>query len=883
MATFIRDYAEKIDVIIAVLNDFHADQTLSIINSGRHEKLSNEGLRRKHIMQVMGMPESHASNWKNYINFHNQGFAIMLAQFAGFGPTDATIAELPNSDFAKTRISQTGKAKVFPKLALQALDEVEWFAGDRQKKCWLAFAGNVDAILEDKVLAELEASYPSKPLMSKDREVAGEIRGTTADRFAEVFKIFSRDHPPTLPCKAYCAQGNRANAPSLISNRAGEFYTSIRSDVPKVPLTVSSATVSVLTGNGFDVPAAFSSHLPKRRTDPATEQQKFSLYGGGLANDFGYDPVRHVINGHSFSRSTANRIEQTILKQDVPFSAITVRAQHGEGLSFALAEVAVSLAQNPEFSAHWVIGDLNKTIQFVKEIPEFLDRNNLREHVNNLSPQSKIVLIVDDISEVSDIPSVQDFHEELESCILGSKSISATIVYGVFGSFYNIADCIDIDLELSDDDQYKCYQKMSYGQLNILDEGTDSFLKITTEHPISRSYANDTQAFIDYLLEYGRRTKVADHNWLSKTNETTEWECSLLENTAASGILGLGLQENVALLLANWAGLENVYEVEGIARNTKYLTVVEDEWRGLSLTSPRRAASILKRLNKDGTESLSQKLYFLFETALDCYEEGGPGATDSLEYGRHILQRLNKKELYQIPQKGEISEIILERSIDRIDVLSEGFEPTTAAKWAGSLCPLFPIGTNAHHRARPTQLRLADLTLNLVQGSLSKSNAKADPPPEMALSIFKSLRRLGQSSLTKEAARQLLMDIETWLTEDALIRFVDAIAATEQQKLEYRLNEIFLASSNLREMCRGAANLHLTENWFSSFETKMSTLELNLDAGSWLKRAENSTVRRDKSLYFEIAEASAIHNHRGQASWLNSIRKKSKAQRAYNA
>lgn len=786
-----------------------------------------------------------------------------------------------SSQYAKLHFASDGNASVFPRLALVALDDTRWLSHPAQKACWLAFAGSKAAISEDPILSELEVTHPEGPLLDhatgKEIKLQGEVRGTSAKRFETVFRIFSDQSHPTLPHLAYCAKGRWITPPRLGQHRETKGH--YRRDEGRS--SIGSTTDQTAPGkkpaqSTLSVPSAFISRLPKARADAATAKQKFKLYGGALKTfDMDYDPVRHVVNDHNFPRRTASDIANAILRQSSPFSAITLRAQHGEGLSLTLAEVAVSLARRPDVLGFWVIGDPKRTDQLLEELPSFLrERRFTDQSVEGLS-KKKLVFIIDDLSEVDDTARLQDaqrFHEDLEAFADEHIGVRASVVYGVFGSFPSIVDGQEINLRLSDRDQQACFDKMVEGDPPVLLDGPEGFQRIVTENPVSRSYDNDVQAFIDYLLEFGRRTKNADDNWLSRTACLSGWEARIVESTAVSGLLGLSLQANVALQLAAWdEEVEGVSEVEQIARASDLLTVVEDEWCGLSLTSPRRAQSLLRRLGKNDIENLSQKLFFLFDTALTCYVDKDPGSDDSLEYARHILQRLNKNELYVLSNKRRVSRFILERSLERIEELSEEFEPTTAARWAGSICPLFPAGTTVHTTADQLERSLSDLTLTLVKAALSKLNEKTNPPPEMALSLFKALRRLASSSLTRRQAEPLLEQAAGWLTEDGLARFVDAIVANRGRKLEYRLNELFLASTKLKRECAVALRLRPTEAWFDAFEEKMRSLELNLDAGAWLERARYASTLRDRALYLEVAEASAVYKHRSQATWLKAI------------
>lgn len=893
MSKFIRDIVEKFDAVAAVLNEFHPDAACEVINENGRRKtpILSGALARKHIMQAFGRSPSGIDEYRSYIIPPNHGLVVMLAQLGGFGPTDADIDERVER-FTVQHIANGGRANLFPKLALEILDDVSWAPSSAHETCWLAFAGLQNAISHNVTLATLEELHPDGPVTwgargKKEKEsFSGEVRGTSAKRFESVFREIAKRVKPILPDRAYCETTTlRADPPSLLSQDRSEYHKATAHPSGMKTQRTESSPTPLQTPQALPVPSAFDKRLPRARKDEATVRQKPKLFGCPLKTyDLELDPIDYVVNGLNFPRTTSREIEDVIVEQAAPFLGITLSAQHGEGLSFALAQLAASLSKKPNTSVFWIIGDPEKTRLLLSELPGFLSDHPFKDLSFEHDETHRIVFVIDDLSELEEFSSIREvrrFHEEWEYLADLTSNLKVSFVYGVFGNFPSILDGIEISLLLSEEDQENCYLEMTEKDPQFLLDGPNGLQRIVTENPTSRSYGNDVQAFIDYLLEFGQRTKGADQNWLSRSDDLSDWEAKLVECVAVSGLLGLSLQANIAILIAAWEGAEGVSEIEQIAQRSELLTVVDDEWSGLSLASARRAESVLRNQGKYNYENLSQKVFFLFDTAIECFSENEPGGSDSLEYARHIMQRVNKAELYPVPNKKKIARFLLDRSVSRIEEIAKDLEPTTAARWSGSLCPLFSAGRNAHVKADALDQRIANLALDLAKSSISKLNSGQEPPRIMALSLFKALRRLAGSSLTNTDVRPVLDEVSEWLTEAGLVQLLDTSDDLSTPMLEYRLNEIFLASTKLKMEFKAATGLRPTDRWFALFEEKMQTLGLHLDAGSWLERARHASESQMRSLYLEVAEACAVYKHRNQATWLSKIQDEKKRKRPY--
>lgn len=880
MDMHIRDISDKITCSVKLLKDTHPKELMELLNQNRREKVPKE-IGVKHFMECLARAPSMIHNWEKKGVRIDRGFLIAFTQFIGFGPNDKTLFNL----------SEQHSAEAFLVGSIELLENLDWTTDEATKRCWLSFLGTPDHIRESGLFnsSQIEGLEDQK------------LRGLGCGDFEIEAKRVIEHTKPSLPKTAYFQRS--------ALNSEGQFYDfleyrgtafdgrkQLSYDIPcasgsrietEATDTVDNATKPKKHPNdndalGLQLLMGMENTLPTRRIDEATRLQKIKLYGGSLkTKNMGFDPVRHVVNEHSFARVDARKLEKSVCDQKPAFEAYMVRAQHGEGLSFLLAELVVNLKNKHGLDVNWVVGDRNKTKDVLSNLQNYIDSDPQPE---NSDRSQHIVIVLDDLSEElqsSEALNFQRWNECLEKMSFDQNQLKITLVLGVFGNFYELVPCKNIELRLRKQDLTSCFQKMCEIDTPILENKNEDIENILTKNPNSRSYGNDTQAFIDYLLEHGQRTQTTSENWIVNVDNISEEHKKITELTSVCGLLGLSLQENVALSFANSEMSEIVSELEEVALGCDVLCVVSGEWIGLSLTSPRRAASILQQYQSFGSDKIAEKLFAVLDTSLHCYEQREVRKDECLEFSRHIIQRLNKPELYKLPNQKAVATNVLERSIDQVEIASKQFELENAAKWAGSLSTTIPNSRYSNVMTTPLQQRTAGLIISLIELVISKNENGAVPGPEVALSIFKSLRRLKRGNLFSNRCHDVFSSMVNWLNLEAFNKFGTTQQIMNSEQLSYRLNELFKAATELKVVFKKSNELAQSYEWCEGFEQLAEKFGVKPDAGSLIEFSRLSSSEEERVKNLTRAEIAAKEDPLNQATWLPAIKKELRKGRRY--
>lgn len=859
------DADTKVDMILAALTKHRRDDLIAMANIDR--PIPCDAVSKKHLLEMLNVAAGTIGNWRitqdpqRITQDPQAGLMLMIAHVAGFAPSIDVIDGLAQKYNIDKRVSPYPR-KVFDMMRA-------WDDQSPQRACWLAFCGDADQIKSDQHILNTLGNPP---------ELVSKIRGTSSSDFRLIYKKHFDTMIPRLPERCY----NLTATPFLRSRRSGKVYLFNGAVIQKIePATTPSKSVGVIKTPIRPELEGFSSKLPKVGASALEKSQKLELYGGGpRALTINMSRVEHVIAGHSFKRALTETLFQRICSGNEKFQGITVRSSRGEGLSFLLAELAVELSNIARLPTYWVIGDAQKSDVTCnglspKTVEEFLDA------YFEAGQQDRLIVIVDDASLLDPLgrQNLLRFMARAEEKVQAHPVGSVTFVIGVFGDFPSPVDGDPFNLTLTESDERQCFAKMLEDGPKILSNSLSDFSSIVVSQPEYRTYGNDTQAYIDYLLTYGRRTKLADGSWLARTSDLSSDEREILSDVATCGVIGLSMQENVAIRRFDGKLTKDVHSVEDIEALCRIVTAVTDDWRGVGLASPRRAKSILRRMNSASFSEMQTRFSAISAHGLQCAAAGGPGTDDSLDFVRHIFQRLMKPELYPLEQKTEIAVETWLHCRPMIAQQSSSWSSLEQARWAGSLSACLPYGQNWSNDQHIQLFKdVADQASSFANKATDALTGDSTVGPEIAVSLMKAARRLKLFDASSDQVKHLCNTLAEWLHLGSLRRLLELQLDQETANKEYRANEVTLAAFKFLDVVsgdgRGKDHRRKMFGWFKAIESDFERRSISFDAGTWHQRSVYVVGDRDLQLsYLSNALEKAEYNYRTQGTWKPRIEK----------
>lgn len=593
------------------------------------------------------------------------------------------------------------------------------------------------------------------------------------------------------------------------------------------------------------MPAAIAAGIAK--------SAKSRLYGG--------DPrlklkiLESVALGHAFERQVVKDICAEIAAGAAPFRAMTLHADyHGQGLSLALAQSVCDLSVLPRVEVYSIIGDAGRSLKLL----QILNAEQAVKVMSWLRAKSgqvdQVVLVIDDVIDLE--PEVARDLWLFLSALMASGAEQASPKFAIIlGAFGTETVCFTHEvhpLELTGVDRNNCYLSMADGPDPLIAGHPGGLSELLRNHPVARQIGNDAQAFIDFLLECGGA--LAPEHWLAKIDEGEAGRTSLLILTAAAELLELPLPEAVALKSTPPTGVrwKNAHD---LVASIQSLVWVDGKNPGIALACPRRAKSILRRAGQLSEGVIADTFGWLLARALSTYQNGEPGAPECLEFARHIVQRLGKRELYKFEGKDEIAQGVMSRFVEMItNRLAPKWNPSIKARWAGTIAPFVRARKPKQPGEALTRQAWARFAGDMATDWMAAIEAGAEPVSgDTVLSVMRAVTTLRKHRYRVPDAPALAGRLNDLLTAQRLTDLIDRALADNDV---YRANELVHGWCRFQEARSAASNDAELSRWvFSVLEPLMERFDhrqARMDAATliecaryiWLDK-EDETKHRD--------------------------------------
>jgi hypothetical protein len=549
--------------------------------------------------------------------------------------------------------------------------------------------------------------------------------------------------------------------------------------------------------------------VPAADRVPASEAAKEKLYGGDP--DLPLSPLQMAVLGHSFDRDTIGKLIEEIDESSSKCRSMTLRATHGTGLSLSLSQLVRDLCGDQKILTLSVIGDPEKSRKFL----ESLDHNEAQQFANWANGQSvtssHLALVVDDASESSPkgLENLFGFMSECQGLFAAEQMPRLTFVLGWFGGGRALTPAI-FDLTLTESDLISCYEKMTEGENPLISCHVNGAAGILRSTGIVRSIGSDAQSLIDFMLENGATSRPVNQHWLAKVDQKREGLNDPLTLTAAAQALNLAIPDQIACrLFLNADGIRS-RSTKDVVATSPNLTITHLPYPGVALSCPRRANSILARTVRMNTEKthaewldtdcIERDFSTIVTAALASYEANEPDAEISLDFARHIFQRLGKSEF--LPFIGETGKgVIADRvaACYRVWVtrLAGQWPTSEKIKWAATMSSFLKSSRHISEFDRVWQRDWAafvtKICLNLFQESDFDELLRQ---PDLALRVLKAIRRLFVTKHFEGASITLMNSVRLAIGPEALLSMIDCQLRLPSDDSVFRANEL------LHQWCR---------------------------------------------------------------------------------
>lgn len=550
---------------------------------------------------------------------------------------------------------------------------------------------------------------------------------------------------------------------------------------------------------------------------------KAQLYGGKPVLRF--SALEFVALGHAFDRQRVTEFAARIRANERSCSSFTLRAIRGTGLSLALAQLVRDFDGDPRAEVLSVVGDRQRTLKLL----EVLDKRAAAtiDWLKSLTEErDRVLIVIDDVRGDQPIAdgNLIRFRNRCADALARSDAPKLTLVFGSIRAAKTLHEDGEVFLKLTEEDRAACYSKMAEAEPTIIKGCGDGL------PPEARQLGDDAQALIDFYLQHGRPHQATVQHWLARVDDLPEAQQSVLACVATGELLDLPIPEKVAIALCLARNVYGVADAEEIVATNDRLAVVDADGPAVGLSCPWRAKSILQRTDRLTIEFLQPTFEELVTAALGDIEARGGEAAQSLDFARHILQRLGKREFYPFPDKGSIGRQIAAQFLDRIAGLSRGWSIAERAKWAGTVA----VWVQAPRRRSPEPEEDRDLRTRLGEfvGRLTEmcvrsvARGQATLTAPVAVSLLRAARLLLASGLYPPSrigegpAQLLARHLDFRIRQTGMPELLERELSGQAEDRSYRANELITAYSRFR------AELHAASGGDIAFPSKALCREM---------------------------------------------------------
>lgn len=745
-------------------------------------------------------------------------------------------------------------------------------------------------------------STDAQKLVFLDKAYRQMFLGKTADCYSENDNLFFEKNITTIIKinDAFLDLALAAGGEIATSERWTKYTTASEAVIESVSMVLSGP--AAISAPNWELAGTFLRRgVPAADRVPASEAAKEKLYGGDP--DLPLSPLQMAVLGHSFDRDTIGKLIEEIEKPSGKCSSMTLRATHGTGLSLALSQLVRDLCCDQKILTLSVIGDPEKSREFL----ECLDHKEAQKFASWASGQSgtssHLALVVDDASESSPegLENLFGFMSECQGLFAAEQMPRLTFVLGWFGGGRALTPAI-FDLTLTGSDLISCYEKMTEGESPLISCHVNGAAGILRSTGIVRSIGNDAQSLIDFMLENGATSRPVNQHWLAKVDQKRERLNDPLTLTAAAQALNLAIPDQIACrLFLNADGIRS-HSTKDVVATSPNLTLTHLPYPGVALSCPRRANSILARTvrmnaKRDHTEWLDKDCIerdfsTIVTAALASYEANEPDAEISLDFARHIFQRLGKSEF--LPLIGETGKgVIADRvaACYRIWVtrLAGQWPTSEKIKWAATMSSFLKSSSHVSEFDRVWQRDWAAFVTQICLDLFQQSDFdELLREPDLALRVLKAIRRLYVTKHFEGASITLMNNVRLAIGPESLLSMIECQLRLPSDDSVFRANELLHQWCRFEETydfaSRNQSRCEEISTILSRAEAIFAGANALLDPGSliefsryvWvdMRSIENQRDTLEKKLnLLYLAEDSMDRDPRKFASWDAKIQK----------
>lgn len=562
----------------------------------------------------------------------------------------------------------------------------------------------------------------------------------------------------------------------------------------------------------LEVRDLFSTDLPTIGVSECEVHEKFTLFGGRPIDlSIEFTAIDYAVAKHSFDRDLVATLCETIRAPGARIRSFTISSRPGAGLSLALAQLVRDLSLDAVIKLFWVIDDPDRTsrVLFPRLSKEMAD--SFYSHISACSPRVEhAVIILDDVSKAPSrtIHNLIAFRERCKHLANERVGPRVTFIFGYFGDTHPCSEDDTFALKLTINDRERCYQQMTSVEPRILlwTGGLDAILRA---YPESRWYENDAQAFIDFLLQHGQPTREANKHWLARTEGLDGADLAIFTTTAVAQLIDLPIEEAVVKRLFSSPAREPLQDVEQVVRKVRGLALIQQDWKGLGLSCARRARSILERTNTLRFDFLCKTFSEFVRESLEHFQADGHGAHRTLEFARHIFQRLSKEPLYHFNDDKRIAQYLCRIHLDALIAASDRWNGFERARWAGTLSAVVAPVKGAEPMDSTYFSKAICVICGLCEDAFSEYSGDASsPPPDAALSLYRASRLL-LSLPTPHTSRiqKFCFGLQYGISTKDFWNILDQLLVSDVNDPPYRANALFHARSKFEDSVQGRPHI----------------------------------------------------------------------------
>ncbi len=717
--------------------------------------------------------------------------------------------------------------------------------------------------------------------------------GKSDDHFTDAAVNRTCDALLAIAADPESAKKNAEQLRSLLEEHGCTWEAAARAFVDSVGVrldvshheSVPSASESLEPGADTSIDHLFVTSLPFVGNTDYERQEKYTLFGGRPDElSLRFNAVEYAVARHSFDREIVTKLFAAVrVTTRIACRSFTLRGLPGTGLSLALAQLVRELSHYEDTRVFWVIDDANHTRNVVSQLSSTTAEDLYRRVSTDSSAPSQIVIVLDDVSEIptAGVRKLFSFRDKMRQLATKALAPKVTFVFGSFGAARTVHEHEEFELKLEAADRMACYEHMRAEPQVIL--GKDSKLsELLRRHPEARWFEHDTQAFIDFVLEYGGPTREAMQYWLAKRDGLSQPEEDILTSTAVVQLLGLHIEDTVAKRLFSEILGEHLDDIEIISTQIHGIVPIEKEWRGLGLTCARRAESILNRAGRNTFEYLLEIYQKAMRASLLPMNPEGQHAAHN--FARHIFQRLSKRKLWLFEHRFEIAQHLIVSERDSLEVLPEFLGVHEKARWAGTLAAVLALRKDDSIISDADYDSMVEVILELCEQTLNQIFDHDFPvSSKVVVSLHRALRLLlNEESRYQSRVRDLS---EQLLYKLSIVDLVNEALVSGGEEAEFRANELIHARANLEDRLvtkrewDGKKYKQSMSTWLDKLSEVFRRSNASFDAGNWLKRAKYVWVpeiglvhQREKAIerkasYLKQAMMCIQEDAFGQGTW----------------